>query len=123
MYDNQDEEILQPVLTIEKGMYLKENTVKNLINNCITNPNFSQNFEEKNPFFGLASLAYLLGLDFQETCTTKNLVEAFQKAFPLNYVSQAQIKIVEIILGKYLKLNSELEKSQLRLIHIHILQK
>ena len=62
-------------------MYLKYNTYANLINNCITNPTFSQNFEERNPFFGPTTLNYLQVSDFQEICTTTDLVESFQEDF------------------------------------------
>ena len=81
LFENHDEEIIQPIL--EKSMYLKYNTTENLLNNCITNPYFSQNSGKQDPFFVLASLDHLLGPDFQESCTIVNLEEDFQESFPL----------------------------------------
>jgi len=37
--DNNDE-FVQPTITIAQAMSLKENTYDNLINHCITNPDF-----------------------------------------------------------------------------------
>jgi hypothetical protein len=93
-------------------MYLKDNIAENVINNCIRNMNFYQNFEEQIPLFGPSNIDYLLGPEFQEICTIKNLVEAFHEAFPLNYVSKSHIKIVEKMPRKYLNINSKLEVSQ-----------
>jgi hypothetical protein len=73
---NNDEEVIQPLLTIEQAMSLKKNTDENLLNNFITNPDFTQYFGGKPSCSAQPYFDYLLGQHFQEACTIDTLLSS-----------------------------------------------
>ena len=69
--DNNDEEIVHPVLTIAQDMSLKENNDENMINQHISNPYFPQYLGGQSFSQSQISMDHLLRQDFQEESTSE----------------------------------------------------
>jgi hypothetical protein len=63
---NTNEEVIQPLLTIEHDMSLKKNTNENILNNFITNPYFTQYFGGNLHIFHNLLLIIFLGKIFRK---------------------------------------------------------
>jgi hypothetical protein len=121
-----ENEIIQPVLTIAQALNLKENTEENQFNHFISHPDFPPYFRGKTtnsePSTSTSSsqasssehfsVDYLVGKNFQETCTTYSLTSLFQIVFHVNSVTNSCNKVIEIFPGKRLNINVDLDESQ-----------
>ena len=79
-------------------MKLKDSTTENLTNNCTSNPDFQRNFVGPSTLLRHNNFDYLLGPEFQENCTMKDIFAAFQVSFPACSNSKPSIKTTEIFL-------------------------
>jgi hypothetical protein len=123
-YTNDDEEVVQPILTIDQVMYRKNDIEENQIINFINNPNFTQYHGGQHTF----DHKHILDKYFQENYTMDTLPKISGSISSMKSISESSNVAIEIYQGKTLNINSKLEefqkeqlikKLQKHLVHSH----
>lgn len=102
--EDNDEETIQLVLTLDKAYTFRRNTKDDLIFTFIVYPHTI-----RHPNY--PSLGHILRRCSQETCSLANLAQQFDSMIPLDAISKNHITQVEIHSRKTLNVNSKLEPS------------
>jgi hypothetical protein len=103
---NDNDEVVQPLLTIDQIMSFNNNIEENQIINIINNYDFTQHHGGKYDF------DHILDKDFQESCTMDTLSTISGSMSSDVSTSGSSDKAIEIFQGKTLNINSKLEYIQ-----------
>ena len=104
----QEEEVIQPVLSINQFFDFQEENNEDLLDYFIVEPDISEELRDMQ--YAVAN--QVLGYNFQENCTVHSLALALHDIFNVHSIIDVQSKTVEISLGKHLNISAHLTTSQ-----------
>jgi hypothetical protein len=104
----QQEEGIQPILSINQAFYFREENNEDLLDYFISEPDISEELRDTKYIV----VDEILGQTFQENCTIHSLESAFNDIFLVISMENTQRKIIEISPGKYLNIGTKFEPSQ-----------
>jgi hypothetical protein len=107
-YTNNDEELVQPILTIDQFMNMKNNIEENQIINFINNFDFTQYHGGQDTF----DHNHILDKYFQENYTMDTLPKNSGSISFIKSILESSNVAIEIYQGKNLNINSKLEEFQ-----------
>ena len=103
----QEEEVIQPVLSINQFFDFQEENNKDLLDYFIAEPDISEELRDMQ--YAIAD--QVLGQNFQENCTVHSLALALHDIFNVHSITDVQSKTIEISPGKHLNINAHLTTS------------
>ena len=104
-HDQQQEEVIQPVLSINQSFDFREENNEDLLDYFIAEPDISEELRDTQ----YLAADEVLGQRFQENCTIHSLGAAFNDIFPVISMTNTQIKIIEISPEKHLNIGTNFE--------------